>query len=106
MMSAANKDNLQSNWSSLVNDMDSESVLLHLQTESVITNDEAKRIEELRPSERNEAILHVVIRKPNSAFYQFKDALNETNHPHLADLLKSSGNIFSVKINQFSIVIG
>ena len=106
MMSAANKDNLQSNWSSLVNDMDSELVLPCLQTESVITNDEAKRIEELRPSERNEAILHVVIRKPNSAFYQFKDALNESNHRHLADLLKSSGSIFSVKINQFSIVIG
>ena len=99
MMSAGNKYILQISSQRLINDMDTESILQSLQSETVITNDEAKRIEELVPSKRNEAIIDVVIRKPNSAFYQFKDALNDTNQKHLANLLKSSGSIFYFKIN-------
>lgn len=91
-MTKENKERIRSQRGDLVDNMIPEGLLTPLQTKGVLDQRDVDKIQtENTEDGKNEKILDIIKRKPNSAYLKFIDALNETGQSHVAGLLEIAG---------------
>ena len=98
-MNPSNKELLQKNRSTLVENIDLKGVLLDiLQSNGAITNKQSEKIQNANISHRNGMLLDYISAGADSVFYKLTDALNESNQNHLAKLLQPGYGKISIRI--------
>lgn len=83
---------IRDNWTILSADLTPEGVLDKLVAKQIIHPDEHEELlEEKRKRKRVQALLHLLRKREDKAFYVLIEACDEFNMPHLAKRLKDAG---------------
>ena len=88
-MSPLHRDIMQENRSYLVQNLDMTGLLLdHLHAKEVISRNQLDKIRAANVLERKGLLLDIIDKQADTAFYNFIDALQKSNQPHLAERLR------------------
>ena len=95
-MTEKHKNIITSKYEKLVN-LNANSVMVPLVTEGIITFDDQEKIKSEKTSkEQAQALLHLLVKRQDCAFYVLIDALEKSGSPDLARILKMAGGVVSV----------
>ena len=94
-MTEKHKDTITSNYEKLEN-LNADRVMVSLVSEGIITFDDQEKIKSEKTSkEQAQALLHLLVKRQDRAFYVLTDALKKCGSPELARILEMAGRTVS-----------
>ena len=95
-MTERHKNIITSNYEKLEN-LNANRVTVPLVTEGIITFDDQEKIKSEKTSkEQAQALLHLLVKRQDLAFYVLTDALKKSGSPDLARILEMAGGMVIV----------